>query len=139
METATILEVYAPMARKLSKMAGGTRNVRLELSPAHFAILADAMCVFSKNTSRFQSFRATVQRACERLSCDDVEPDTLTKFLGGATSESPIVVWLEVKSDWSAEFDAARVKVARFCHKSLHDRLAIPYIVSLAMTRTQLR
>jgi len=114
-------------------MSGVTRNVRIEVSSEHFALLADAMCMYSKKTGKFQSFRATVQEACHRAADLDFSAQDLSDFLSAAPSTNTIALWLEVKSDWMSAFDAARAKVFQISEKPLHDRLAIPFIVGRAL------
>ena len=119
-------------------MTSTTRNVRIEVSPDHFALLADAMCLLSKNTSKFQSLRSTGQHACRSVAEHDFSPQDLADFLAAASPGNTIALWLEVKSDWMADFDNARAKVAQITGKPVHDRLAIPFIVGQAITRNTL-
>ena len=119
-------------------MTSTTRNVRIEVGPDHFALLADAMCLCSKNTAKFQSFRATVQHACRSVAELDLSPQDLAAFLASTSPGNTIALWLEVKSDWMADFDNARAKVAKINGKPVHDRLAIPFIVGQAIPKNAL-
>lgn len=113
-------------------MANGTRNIRLLISEDCFAFLADAMCAYSKKTARFQTLRSTVQHACRFVHSVDVERQDLETFLAGLPVEGRIRVWLEVKADWLADYDAARTKLAQISGKTVPDKAVVPYLLHLA-------
>lgn len=113
-------------------VTGGTRNIRITVSQDCFALLADAMCEFSKSTGRFQSLRSTVQHACARAKGLEIAHEEIEKFVSGFPLEGPISIWLEVKPDWIEDYDAVRHKIAETCGKVMHDRVVIAFVVWLA-------
>lgn len=115
-------------------MAGGTRNIRITVSQDCFALLADAMCAFSKSTGRFQSLRSTVQHACARAKDLEIAREEIEAFVSGLALEGPISIWLEVKPDWIEDYDEVRRRIAQTCGKVMHDRVVIAFVVSLART-----
>lgn len=115
-------------------MAGGTRNIRITVSQECFALLADAMCEFSKSTGRFQSLRSTVQHACTRAKGLEIAREDIENFVQGLPLEGPISIWLEVKPDWIEDYDNVRHRIADACGKIMHDRVVIAVLVWLART-----
>lgn len=113
-------------------MAAGNRNVRIHLSQQCFDLLADAMCVYSKQTGRFQTMRMTVQRACERLKSHGISKEELDLFLSEFAVDGDIAVWLEVTPKWAADYDGLRVKVKKIAEKQSVDKVLVPLAVYLA-------
>lgn len=113
-------------------MAAGNRNVRIHLSQQCFDLLADAMCVYSKRTGRFQTMRMTVQKACQRLKSHGISKEELDLFLSECAVDGDIAVWLEVTSKWAADYDALRDKVKKFGDKQGVDKILVPLVVYLA-------
>lgn len=93
-------------------MASGTRNIRMLINQDCFAFLADAMCKYSKKTTRFQTLRSTVQHACVSTKAIGLEREELDRFLAEHSFDGKIRVWLEVKPDWLADYDSMRQKIA---------------------------
>lgn len=91
-------------------MASGTRNIRMLINQDCFAFLADAMCEYSKKTTKFQSLRSTVQHACVSTKSLALEREDLERFIAEHPFDGKIRVWLEVKPDWLADYDAIRRK-----------------------------
>lgn len=115
-------------------MTGGTRNIRITVSQDCFALLADAMCAFSKSTGRFQSLRSTVQHACARTKGLEIAREEIEGFVESHPLEGAISIWLEVKPDWIDDYDAIRRRIAETCGKVMHDRVVIAFVVWLART-----
>lgn len=115
-------------------MAGGTRNIRISVSQECFALVADAMCEFSKSAGRFQSLRSTVQHACARAKGLEIARAEIEDFVSGLALEGPISIWLEVKPDWIDDYDEIRRRIAETCGKVMHDRVVIAFVVWLART-----
>lgn len=113
-------------------MASGTRNIRMLVSQDCFAFLADAMCEYSKKTTRFQSLRATVQHACASTKSMALAPDDLERFLSEHPVDGSVAVWLEVKPDWIADYDVMRQKIALISGKTVQDKVVIPFVIHLA-------
>jgi hypothetical protein len=113
-------------------MAAGTRNIRIYLSPESFALLADAMCAFSKSSGRFQSLRAAVQHACSRIKSHGISKNDLDLFLSEFSLDGDIEVWLEIKPDWAEDYDQLRQKLAEISGKPVHDKVVISFLVYLA-------
>ncbi|WP_020997425.1 hypothetical protein [Sphingomonas sp. ERG5] len=116
-------------------MASGTRNIRMLINQDCFAFLADAMCEYSKKTTRFQSLRSTVQHACASTRLIALEREDLERFLAEHPVDGQIRVWLEVKPDWIADYDATRRKIAQISGKPVQDKAVIPFVVHLAQVR----
>lgn len=119
---------------ELVLVAGGTRNIRITVSQECFALLADAMCEFSKSTGRFQSLRSTVQHACECAKDLEIAREEVENFVSDLPLEGPISIWLEVKRDWVDNYDEVRRRIADTCGKVMHDRVVISFVVWLART-----
>lgn len=115
-------------------MAGGTRNIRIIISQECFALLADAMCEFSKSTGRFQSLRSIVQHACARAKGLEIAREEIETFVSALPLEGPISIWLEVKPDWIEDYDEVRRRIADTCGKVMHDRFVIAFVVWLVRT-----
>ncbi len=113
-------------------MASGTRNIRMLINQDCFAFLADAMCAYSKKTTRFQSLRSTVQHACASTKSIALAHDDLERFLSEHPIDGPIAVWLEVKPDWIADYDLMRQKIALISGKTVQDKVVIPFVIHLA-------
>ena len=75
-------------------MASGTRNIRMLINQDCFAFLADAMCEYSKKTTKFQSLRSTVQHACVSTKSLALEREDLERFIAEHTFDGKIRVWL---------------------------------------------
>lgn len=116
-------------------MASGTRNIRMLINQDCFAFLADAMCEYSKKTTRFQSLRSTIQHACAAAKSIALEHEDLERFLAGHSIDGKIRVWLEVKPDWIADYDEMRQKIAQISGKPVQDKAVIPFVVHLAQSR----
>lgn len=114
-------------------MAAGTRNVRIQISEECFALLADAMCAFSKRSGRFQSFRATTQHACECIRRRGINREELDQFRDRFIVDGAVVVWLEIKPDWIDVYEAARTQIANVSGKTLHDKEIIPFLAHQAL------
>ncbi|MBB6192606.1 hypothetical protein FHS51_002859 [Sphingobium wenxiniae] len=112
-------------------MASGTRNIRMLISQNCFALLADAMCDFSKKTAKFQSLRATVQHACSRASSMEIAREDLDGFLAQHPIDGQIKVWLEVGPEWLDDYNAVRRRIAQISGKPVKDKAVIPFIVHL--------
>ena len=84
----------------MQSVAGGTRNIRITVSRECFALLADAMCEFSKTTSRFRSLRSTVQHACERAKSLTFAREDVERFLSRYPLDGQISIWLEDGPDF---------------------------------------
>ncbi|WP_098105857.1 hypothetical protein [Novosphingobium sp. PC22D] len=121
----------------MQSVAGGTRNIRITVSRECFALLAEAMCEFSKTTSRFRSLRSTVQHACERAKSLTFAREDVERFLSRYPLDGQISIWLEVKPDWIEDYDWIRHKIADTCGKVMHDRVVIAFVVWLARTNNQ--
>lgn len=115
-------------------MAGGTRNIRINVSQECFAFLADAMCDFSKSTGRFQSLRSTVQHASAGAKSLEIVRGDVEGFVESLPLEGAISIWLEVKPDWIEDYDEVRRRIAETCGKVMHDRVVIAFVVWLALT-----
>lgn len=113
-------------------MASGTRNIRMLLSQDCFDLLADAMCVFSKNSAKFQSLRSTVQHACKQSRSVEFDRKDIDQFVAEHPVDGKVAVWLEVKPDWIADYDEMRQKIAQISGKTVHDKVVIPFVVHLA-------
>lgn len=113
-------------------MASGTRNIRMLLSQDCFDLLADAMCVFSKNSAKFQSLRSTVQHACKQSRSVEFDRKDIDQFVAEHPVDGKVAVWLEVKPDWIDDYDEMRRNIARISGKTLHDKVVIPFVVHLA-------
>lgn len=116
-------------------MASGTRNIRMLISQDCFAFLADAMCEYSKKTTKFQTLRSTVQHACTSTASLVLDRGELERFLAAHPVDGKIAVWLEVKPDWLADYDSMRQKIAQISGRVVQDKAVIPYVVYLAQTR----
>lgn len=115
-------------------MSAGTRNVRIFLSDEGFALLTEAIAQYSRNSARFQSMRATVQRACERTKPLRISREQVALFLADYPVGGEIPIYLEIKPDWAEDYDALRRKIAAITGKPPQDRLAVPFAVHLALT-----
>ncbi|WP_458732900.1 hypothetical protein [Sphingobium xenophagum] len=116
-------------------MASGTRNIRMLINQDCFAFLADAMCEYSKKTTRFQTLRSTVQHACVNTKSIALEREELDRFLAEHSFDGKIRVWLEVKPDWLADYDTMRQKIAQISGKPVQDKAVIPFMVYLAQAK----
>ena len=116
-------------------MASGTRNIRMLINQDCFAFLADAMCEYSKKTTRFQSLRSTVQHACVSTKSIALEREDLERFIAEHPFDGKIRVWLEIKPDWLADYDEMRRKIAQISGKPVQDKAVIPFVVHLAQVR----
>lgn len=114
-------------------MSAGTRNVRIFLSEEGFALFTEAIGVYSRKTARFQTMRATVQRACQRTKSLGVSLNDVQLFLADYPVGGEIAVYLEIKPDWAEDYHALRRKIAQITGKPPQDRLAIPFTVHLAL------
>jgi len=116
-------------------MASGTRNIRMLINQDCFAFLADAMCEYSKKTTRFQTLRSTVQHACVHTKSFALEREELQRFLADHHFDGKIRIWLEIKPDWLADYDEMRQKIAQISGKPVQDKAIIPFVVYLAKSR----
>ena len=133
----TILDHYGANFGKpgANGMATGTRNIRMLISHDCFAFLADAMCAYSKKTTKFQSLRSTVQHACASTKSVAPAREDLERFLAEHPVDGQIRVWLEVNPDWIADYDATRRKIAQISGKPVQDKAVIPFVLYLAKSR----
>lgn len=115
-------------------MSTGTRNVRIFLSPEGFALLTEAIGHYSRKTAKFQTMRATVQHACQRTKSLGISREEVALFLTDHPIGGEIPIFLEIKPDWAEDYDALRQKFAQIGGKQPQDKLAVPYIVHLALT-----
>lgn len=116
-------------------MASGTRNIRMLINQDCFAFLADAMCKYSKITTKFQSLRSTVQYACASTMSVDLERDDLERFLAEHPIDGQIRVWLEVNPEWISDYDVMRQKIAQISGKPVQDKAVVPFVVHLAQAK----
>lgn len=115
-------------------MSTGTRNVRIFLSPEGFALLTEAIGHYSRKTAKFQTMRATVQRACQRTKPLGISYEDVGLFLADHPIGGEISIFLEIKPDWAEDYDALRQKISQISGKQAQDKLAVPFIVHLALT-----
>lgn len=115
-------------------MSAGTRNVRIFLSPEGFALLTEAIAQYSRKSAKIQSMRATVQRACERTKSLGVSLEEVQLFHADFPVCGEIPVYLEIRPDWAEDYDALRRKIAAILRKPPQDKLAVPFVVHLALT-----
>jgi hypothetical protein len=115
-------------------MRAGTRNIHLFMSQECFALMAEAMCEYSKRSGKFQSFRATVERACRMAITREIARSELDLFLAEYAIEGQVSVWLEISPRWSGEYDALRHAIPAGGPAPVPDKVAVPFAVYLALT-----
>lgn len=114
-------------------MSTGTRNVRIFLSPEGFTLLTEAIGHYSRKTAKFQSLRATIQRACQRTKALGIAPEEVQLFLADHPIGGEISVFLEIKPDWAEDYDMLRRKIAVISAKPPQDKLAVPFVAHFAL------
>ena len=115
-------------------MRAGTRNIHLFMSQECFALMAEAMCEYSKRSGKFQSFRATVERACRMAKSREIARSELDLFLAEYAIEGPLSIWLEISPRWSGEYDALRQAIPVSGQALVQDKAAVRFAVYLALT-----
>lgn len=115
-------------------MRAGTRNIHLFLSQECFALMAEAMCEYSKSTGKFQSFRATVERACKMAKTREIARSELDLFLAEYDTRGTLSIWLEITPRWSGEYEALRQAIPGTGQALVPDKVAVPFAVYQALT-----
>ncbi len=105
------------------------RTIRLNISQALLDLFSEAIAEYTRNSKRFQSFRATVQHACARTKNTQLRADDVHEFWETYALDGPIAVWLQVSPSWTDDFDTVRDKFAEISHIPVTDRAVIAFVV----------
>ena len=73
--------------------------------------------------------------ACVSTKSLALEREDLERFIAEHPFDGKIRVWLEIKPDWLADYDAIRRKIAQISGKPVQDKAVIPFVVHLAQAR----
>lgn len=105
------------------------RTIRLNISQALLDLFSEAIAEYTRNSRRFQSFRATVQHACARTKNTELRADDVHEFWETYPLDGSIAVWLQVSPSWTEDYDAVRDKFAEISHITVTDRAVIAFVI----------